>query len=99
MTFIQQSYAQGIKNSDFLELPPEEQKFFLSGAIDTLGHVAFQRNEAKGKCIFDWYFNKVDNSKQNGVIFASFKKYPEYTPSSILIALTEKQCGRYVRTN
>ena len=88
-------WAKNFKNKDFLKMAPIQQKFWLSGAIDTLGHVAVLKNKTQSQCTYDWYYG--DTANQNGIIMASIRKYPDHTPSAIVIVLAEKKCGKFVR--
>lgn len=76
-------------------MKPEQQKFWLGGAMETLVHVAAFKGKKIGQCVNDWYFGD-QQVKRNGLIFASMKKYPDHTPTVILLALTQKACGRYL---
>jgi len=95
--YPQKVWAESFKNKDFLDMPPVQQKFWLSGAIDTLGHVAVFKSKTQSQCVYDWYF--LDTATQNGIILAAMKKYPDSTPSAIVIILAERACGKFVRPN
>ena len=86
-------WAEGFKNKDFLKLENSEQKYWLTGAIGALFHVAAAKSEKQGQCVYDWYY--TDTAKKNGIILGSMGKYPDSTPSAVLLALTERQCGTY----
>jgi len=81
-----------LKNS---ALDSVQKKAWLGAIVETLWQVAGQTDNKAGQCISDWYY--TDTAKKNGVILNSIEKYPDYTPSVILIALTEEACGRYIR--
>ena len=87
--------AEGFKNSNFLNLTNDQKKHWLYSAIDTLGFVAGHKNKKQGACVWHWYHQDI--SDKNGLILEYMKKYPESSPSAILIALTEKECGASVR--
>ena len=94
------SYPQNVradifKNSDFLEMQEERQKFWLTGALETLVHVAAFKNKDLGQCVNDWYFSEK-MAERNWLIMESIKKYPDHTPSAILVALTQRACGEYL---
>lgn len=96
VTFYPQiTIADGFDNKGFLSLENAQKKFWIDGAIDTLGHVAAIKSKEQGQCVYDWYYN--DTANKNGLILASMTKYPDHTPSAILIALTERACEKYVR--
>ncbi len=91
-----QSHATNFTNKDFLTMPKLQQKGFLDGVINTLWQVAAQNDSDTGQCIVDWYFGE-ETAQRNGLIFKSMNQYPTYTPSAIVIALTERECGSYIR--
>lgn len=83
--------AASFNNNDFLKLENEQKKFWLTGAIGVLVHVAAAKSKKQGQCVYDWYY--TDNPKKVGLIIASMEKYPNSTPSAILLALSERSCG------
>ena len=93
--YPQEVLAEGLKNEGFLKLSSEQKKYWLYSAIDTLGFVAAYKDKQKGQCVWEWYGKDI--AKKNGLIEAYMAKNPEKSPSAILIGLTEKACGSYVR--
>lgn len=91
--YPQEGDSEGFKNRDFLLLEDEQVKYWLTGAIEALYHVAAAKSEEKGQCVFDWYY--TDTPQKNGIILGSIEKYPNSTPSAVLLALTELECGTY----
>lgn len=87
-------HAEGFLARDFLQLPDASKKFWLHGAMLTLSHIAANQNQELGQCVTDWYFNE-SIGERNWLILESMKKYPDVSPTTILIALTEKSCGKY----
>ena len=92
--YPQISEAKNFDSKDFLAMPDVQKKFWLSGAISTLSHVAAYKSKSHGKCVYDWYFK--DTANQNGLILASMAKYSTHTPTTILIALTKRVCGDFL---
>lgn len=94
--YPQETWASdAFTNKDFLAMPDVQKKFWLSGAITTLGHVALVKDKKTSQCVYDWYF--ADAAKKNGRILAAMQKYPDYTPSSLIIVMLEKACGKFVQ--
>lgn len=94
----QEVWAEGFNNKDFLKMPPIRQKFWLNGAMDTLAHVASFKDKTIGQCVVDWYFGEK-HAQRNGLIFASMEKYPDHTPTVIIVALTQRACGVYLKVD
>lgn len=78
-----------------MALPPNEQKFWLSGAIGTLVYVAAFKDASIGQCVNDWYFGEK-YAERNWLILESMKKYPDHKPIVVLAALTQRGCGKYL---
>lgn len=93
--YPQKVWASVFNNQDFLDMPPLQQNLFLKGAMETLGQVAAFKNKETGQCVYDWYFSDK-MSERNWLILESMKKYPDHTPTAILIALTQRTCGVYL---
>ncbi|OHU92113.1 hypothetical protein BET10_07235 [Pseudoalteromonas amylolytica] len=89
-----QAVATGMTNAEFLELDNSYKKFWIQGAMYSLGHVAAAKSKETGKCVIDWYFGDK-RAERNSLILASMEKYPSSYPSAIFIALTERECGTY----
>lgn len=95
MAYPQFLQAEGFKNRDFLKLNKVQQKAWIGGTVETLWQVAAQKDKSIAQCISDWYYS--DTRKRNGLILASAERYPANTPTVILMALTERKCGKYIR--
>lgn len=92
----QEVLAEGFNNRAFLLMPQEHQKYWLNGAIDSLAHVAAFKKKDIGQCVIDWYFGDK-HAQRNGLIFASMERYPDHTPIVVLVALTQRACGTYLK--
>ena len=87
--------AESFTNKDFLKLTDDQKSHYIFAMTDTLGFVAAYKNKEIGRCVWEWYSKSV--AKANGEIITYIEEYPEKSPSMIVIALTEKECGNYVR--
>ncbi|MBT3011732.1 MAG: hypothetical protein KME41_08415 [Candidatus Thiodiazotropha sp. (ex Lucina pensylvanica)] len=85
--------AESLKNTDILKFSEGQRHWWYLGAFTTLGHVAFLEDEEKGKCVWNWLF--ADYEKKEALLMKSFKLYPDYTPSGIIIALLRRDCGAF----
>lgn len=88
--------AEGFRGKQFLEMPPEQQQYWLNGSIGTLVYIAAFKKAEIGQCVNDWYF-KEKRGERNWLILESMKKYPDHQPVVILVALTERACGKYTK--
>lgn len=83
--------AETLKNSEFLKLSEGQRHWWYSGAFTILGHVVVIDDDEKGKCVWNWL--AADYERKEALLMKSFKKYPDHTPTSILIALLRRDCG------
>ena len=83
----------GFRNSQFLTLTDEQKKYWITGTIEALAYVAAAKSQQQGQCVVDWYY--TDTPRKNGLILGSIEKYPDSTPSAVILALTERECGTY----
>ncbi len=86
--------AENLKNSEFLEFSEGQRHWWYSGAFMALGHVAFNKNEEKGQCVWKWLAAKYD--ERDALLMKSFKKFPDHTPTSIVIALLRQDCDVFL---
>jgi len=93
--YPQEVLADAVRNKQFLAFDKVQQNAWIGGIVETLWQVAAQKDKVISGCIADWYY--TDTPKKNGVILAAMKQYPEHTPTNIVVALTEHECGKYVR--
>ncbi len=94
-SYPQKVWAKDFTNSVFLEMSPEHQKFWLSGAMDTLVYIAAFKSKDIGQCVSDWYFGEKIGER-NWLILESMKKYPDHKPIAVLAALSQRSCGQYI---
>lgn len=84
---------------NLIELPAKERTAYVLGAVEGLAYARFRadtkasgsKDEAGFNCIYDWLF--ADTMKRLDIIDATFKKYPEHRPSTLLNAIIKKECG------
>ncbi|GAB2695044.1 hypothetical protein [Aliiglaciecola aliphaticivorans] len=86
--------ADEFKARDFLKWPDVQKKYWIRGAMDALGQVAASKSKEKGLCVMQWYYSDK-RAERNSLILSSMKKYPDIIPSAIMVALTERECGKY----
>jgi len=83
--------ADALKNSEFMELSEGQRHWWYAGAIESIGHMVFLHDEEKAQCIWRWLPSDPEGKK--ALLIKSFKKYPDHSPTSILIALLKRECG------
>lgn len=89
--YPQISYGETFKSAEFLEWPRDSQGFYLRTSIGMAGLIAGQNNDAQGKCISAWYFEREEDAHDE--LLAVMEKNPEYHPRGVILAVIEKRCG------
>jgi hypothetical protein len=82
-------------NSKFLELDEGQQQWYFIGAFDAIGHAVHLQNEEQGRCVWQWLFDDYDVRK--AAIVESMQRFPDHSPTSIIIAHLDKACGKLPR--
>ena len=84
--------AKNFKSSEFLEFPQDQRDAFYSGAYMSIGHVISLKNKKQGQCVTDWYFKQP--KQRITELENAMRKYPDHSPTSILIGLAQLECGK-----
>ncbi len=96
LCFGAQAHADKLKNSEFLEFSEGQRHWWYLGAYTALGHIALFEDEEKGQCVMKWLFE--DEVKRKALLIKSFKKYPDHSPTSIVIGLLRRDCGVFPKS-
>lgn len=92
LLFSASAQADTLKNSDFLKFSEGEQHWWYAGAFESIGHMVFLHDKQKADCVWRWLPTEPD--KKKALLQQSFEQYPDHSPTSILIALLQKSCGK-----
>ena len=90
--FPNTSAMANFKNSEFLEFSQSQRDWFYSGAYMSIGHVISLKNKKQGQCVTDWYFKQP--KQRITELENAMRKYPDHSPTSILIGLAQLECGK-----
>ncbi|WP_342075605.1 hypothetical protein [Yoonia sp. SS1-5] len=92
------SLADGFTSADVLEWAEDSQDSFFQTSVTMIGVVATQTG-AHGHiaaCIDDWYWEgNTANPEHNDTIRAAMQRFPDLYPQAIVLAVVEKQCGKF----
>ncbi len=87
-----QAYAGPPKSSEFLQHADGQRAWWFTGAFETLAHSMSQIDKVRSDCIADWYFKAPEQRRKE--LEDTMRKYPDHAPSSVVIALVQKVCGK-----
>lgn len=85
--------GDGFKSSEFLRLPVEKQRGYISTAATAAGVIANLNRAGQAKCIDDWVGRNSDNGYQP--VIEAMKKLPDYHPMAVTLTVIEKACGKF----
>lgn len=88
------AYAEPPKSSEFLTYSEGQRAWWLAGAFEAMSHAIYQIDPKKGDCIADWYFKGNGEKQRQKEIEETMQKYPDHAPSSVVLALVQKHCGK-----
>ncbi|MCG8317113.1 MAG: hypothetical protein MI976_28165 [Pseudomonadales bacterium] len=87
--------AASLKGSDFMKLDEDARIWWYAGAFTAFGHAMEVESGSKEKsqCIWNWYFERPQKRREQ--LEESFEKYPEHSPTTVIMALVGRDCGVY----
>ncbi len=82
----------------FFSFDRASQEAFIGNGIIMIAVIASQIDTKIARCIDTWYTGKspIQNLRQSEII-QTMKKLPQYKPEAIVLAVIEKQCGKFKR--
>lgn len=81
------------------KMETKEQFAYISGIVEGMAYarlrkdtiVAGSKDERGSNCIYDWYY--TGTGKTPGSILATFGKYPDQRPATIIALMVKQECG------
>lgn len=81
--------------AEFLKSGRDAQAYYLRMTIGTTIAIVSQYNQEQAKCISDWYTSDPSIIKsRNTELVSIMEKYPDNLPVAIVLAVTQKHCGK-----
>lgn len=88
--------VDGTRIEEFLSWDRAAQDTFINVSVLTAGVIATQIRPDFAGCIGDWYSNTdVGKEKRRTEILDIMAGYPTHLPSGIIIAILQKECGKF----
>ena len=84
---------EAFKSSEFLRLPPEKQRGYISTAATAAGVIANLNRAGQAKCIDNWVGQNSTNGYQP--VIDAMKSLPDYHPMAVTLTVIEKACGKF----
>lgn len=81
------------------EMPARERATYIMGIVEGLAYARFRKDTGEtgakdstgSKCIYDWFYTDANATLLR--IEATFGKYTEHFPSTLLATMIKKECG------
>ncbi|NJM35019.1 MAG: hypothetical protein HC850_10285 [Rhodomicrobium sp.] len=89
--------VDSFKSSQFLSFSQEGQASYISTSVGMTGLIAARNDKKHADCIDQWYFSDMNHGNQE--IIAAMRKYPDYHPQAVIIAVLQKFCGTFTYAN
>ncbi|WP_171168101.1 hypothetical protein [Ruegeria sp. HKCCA0370] len=102
VSFPQISAADGFTSADVLEWPEASQNNYFQTSVTMIGIVATQveGREHIAECIDSWMGGGQESvPKRAAVIRSVMEGIPEYHPQAVILAVIEKECGKFCVLN
>ena len=82
--------------SEFLTWDQANQELYLRTSFGIAAFVVNQYSPDQGKCLNDWFANNEQAAYTRFI--DTMKRFPEYHPRGTIIAVMEKQCGKFSKS-
>lgn len=86
-----------LKSSKFLNWTEANRSFYIRTSIGMAAFIAVQNDKKHAKCMEHWYFSNEKRSNQ--AIYKVMRKFSDYHPWGVIVAVLEKQCGSFKYKN
>ena len=83
---------------EFFSYSRKSQDSFITTSVIMLGVIAAQTEPKIATCLNKWYRgSRAAKNKRNSEIIDAMKKHPQYIPTTIVLAVVERECGKFKR--
>lgn len=79
--------------ADVLSWDQESQNWYFTVNASMAGALASQNDSPAASCIDEWYFDAADRATRNDEFRSAMRRFEEYHPTLVVIAVIEKACG------
>jgi len=84
-------HADALTGGKLLKLSKDQRNWWYSGAFMGIGHMVYYQDEEKALCVWNWLL--VDPKNKQRLLRENLERYSEQSPTAIVIALLERDCG------
>ena len=93
-SYPQSSHSEMFKSSEFISWQRDSQEYFIRISIGMAVLIADQNDKTQAACLSDW-FGKDEAAAYNRIL-ETMKRFPDYHPRGVILAVAEKQCGPFI---
>ena len=88
------AHAESFTTGQFLTQGRQSQETYIGISLTMAGAITAQTNPGVARCLNDWYFaDSGRRAERIDYILETMRKYPEYHPSGVIVAVIKKVCG------
>lgn len=87
------AHSETFKSAEFLTWKQRSQDLYIHTSVSMAGQIAAQNDMKHVKCLEDWYFD--DEVAANDFVRQTMRKFPEFHPRGVILAVMEKKCGSF----
>lgn len=99
-SYAQSSSEPSKQMTQFLSFDRSAQDGFMGNGIMMIATIAAQTEPEIAKCIDEWYSQSESvSAKRHDEILNVMQTYRQYTPAAIVLAVVEKNCGKFRRAD
>jgi hypothetical protein len=89
--------AEDFTSAEFLKWKLASQKNYFWISIGMAGLIAGQNDKKQARCIERWFAENERDAM--GHILEAMRRFPEYHPRGVILAVLKKQCGSFEYRN
>lgn len=97
LLYPQSLSSETFKSEAFLTWERSSQDFYIRTSIGMAGFIAARNDNAHARCLEDWYYS--DETAANEAVLAAMRRFPDYHPRGVIVAVIEKRCGSFTFSN
>lgn len=88
------AYAKDVfKSSEFMTWSEGNRSLYIRTSIGMAGLIAGYNDKKHMTCLENWYLRSEKES--NEFIYQAMKKFPDFHPRGVIMAVLEKKCGTF----
>jgi len=89
--------GKALTSAEFLDYPARSQTSFINASVLIAGLIADQNAPKQARCLDAWSAEQVKAGYPD--VLNAMRRFPSYHPSGVVLAVMQKQCGKFEYAN